>query len=99
MGLTDAGTTRSQGAKVDVYNINAILSAVNGTRDDVEPTNGECLVAFVELIRQALEPLSADDRRPFIGAIAAALALDDVHSFSHWLGDRDLHSDRRSERQ
>lgn len=77
---------------MNVYNINAILCAVNSARDDVRPTNGECLVAFVELIRQCLEPLDVETRRDFHGAIVAALALDDVQSFSGWLGDRDLHS-------
>lgn len=73
---------------MNIDNVNAILSAVNSARDDVEPNNGECLVAFVELIRQTLEPLDVDTRRDVHGAIGAALARDDVHVFSSWLADR-----------
>jgi hypothetical protein len=64
------------GRTVDVYHVNAILCAVNGTVEDVEASSADVLIACTELIRQTLEPMPPDIRARIIGGVAGALAAD-----------------------
>lgn len=70
---------------IDIYKVNAILCSVNSTIEDVSASNGESLVAFVELIRQTLEPLRLDLRPDFKRAIVDAIQQDDPDALEQWL--------------
>lgn len=62
----------------DVYKVNAILCAVNNTKDDVEASCADVLVACTELIRQTVENMPWDVRREIVGGVAGALVADNT---------------------
>lgn len=72
----------------NVYNVNAILCAVDHTAHDVEATSAEVLVACTELIRQTVETMPPDVRANIIGGVAGALAADRTSLLETVWGDR-----------
>lgn len=62
----------------DVYNVNAILCAVDSARDDVGASCADVLVACTELIRQTIEHMPIDVRNDIVAGVAGALAADNA---------------------
>jgi len=81
----DTSTDTLRRKRIDA--VNAILSAVNSTVEDVDATSAAVLIACTELIRQTVEHMPPDVRADIIAGVAGALAADNASLLQTVWGD------------
>ena len=78
----------------NIYNINAVLSAVNSTVHDVEASSADVLIACTELIRQTVENMPGHVRADLIGGVAGALAANNTSLLETVWGEHEIEVSR-----